>query len=279
MDVDDDLRVSQPDDIAVGQLPFLHGRVVDGGAVGGVQVGQQRDLAVPPNLQVAARHTGVGQPELRVLAAADDVGALAQLVGTPAAVVELQSDGGAGRGVAALPVAACRSRRPRRAGRSRSRGGGFGVSAAGRRTVALAGRLTVTAVLGLLTVVRPAVSLPAAVTLVVAGLVGVAAALLGGAVAGLFVAGRSPAVFAVALPGGLAVAALAVARALVVAWARRRAGRGSRRAGRSRPGRSRGAGRSRAGRGSRRAGRSRLGRSRRAVRGSRRAGRSRAWSG
>src|ERR1700753_4092431 len=53
MNVDDDLRVPQPDHVAVGQLPLLHGRVVDGGAVGGVQVGEQRDVAVPPNLQVA----------------------------------------------------------------------------------------------------------------------------------------------------------------------------------------------------------------------------------
>src|ERR1700731_2694915 len=40
MDVDDDLRVPQPDHVAVGQLPFLHRRVVDGGAVGGVEVRQ-----------------------------------------------------------------------------------------------------------------------------------------------------------------------------------------------------------------------------------------------
>src|ERR1700742_2097447 len=92
MNVDDDLRVSQPDYIAIGQLPLLNRRVVDGGAVGGVEVGQQRDLAVPPNLQVATRHTGVRQPELGVLAAADDIRAFTQLVGAPAAVVELQRD-------------------------------------------------------------------------------------------------------------------------------------------------------------------------------------------
>src|ERR1700758_3818677 len=106
MDVDDDLRVAQPDDVAVCQLPLLHRRVVDGGAVGGVEVRQQRDVTVPPDLQVSARHTGVRQPELGVLAAADDVGTFAQLVGAPTAVVELQGDRGPRRRVAALAVAA-----------------------------------------------------------------------------------------------------------------------------------------------------------------------------
>jgi hypothetical protein len=41
---------------------------------------------------VSARHTGVGQPELGVLAAPDDVGAVAQLVGPATAIIELKSD-------------------------------------------------------------------------------------------------------------------------------------------------------------------------------------------
>src|ERR1700733_8590547 len=106
MDVDDDLRVPQPDHITVGQLPLLHRRVVDGGAVGGVEVGEQRHLAIPTDLQVATRHTGVRQPELRVLTTADDVGAFAQLVGAPASVVELQGDRGPRKEIAALPVPA-----------------------------------------------------------------------------------------------------------------------------------------------------------------------------
>src|ERR1700761_3342469 len=107
MDVHDDLRVAQPDHVTVCQLPLLHRRVVDGGAVGGVEIRQQRDVTVPPDLQVAARHTGVRQPELGVLAAADDVGAVAQLIGAPAAVVELQGDRGpGGRVTTLLPVAA-----------------------------------------------------------------------------------------------------------------------------------------------------------------------------
>src|ERR1700689_5040148 len=102
VDVDDDLRVAQPDHIAIGQLPLLNRRVVDGGAVGGIEVGQQRNLAVPPNLQVATRHTGVRQPELCILAAANDVRAFAELIGASTAVVELQRDRRARGRVAAL---------------------------------------------------------------------------------------------------------------------------------------------------------------------------------
>src|SRR5271155_4105381 len=97
MDVEGELRMTPAGDITAGPpLPFLHGRVVDSGAVGGVEVGEQCHMAVPTNLEVTAGHTGVRQPELRVLAAADDVGPLTQLVGAPAAVVELEGDRGAG---------------------------------------------------------------------------------------------------------------------------------------------------------------------------------------
>src|SRR5271166_6405807 len=227
MDVDDDLRVAQPDHVTVGQLPLLHGRVVDGGAVGGVEVRQQRDVAVPADLQMAARHTGVRQPELGVLAAADDVGAFAQLVGAPTAVVELQGDRGPGRWVAALAVVAVAAGlrglavvvvATRR----------LGVSAA-RGAVGRSGSVTVTAVVGLLAILLAAVSRPTGIALVVAAtLLGVAAPLFGVAaplfgVAALFVAGRSAAVvgvLAVALATGLAVAALAVAGVITLAAAR-----------------------------------------------------------
>src|SRR5271166_2148015 len=227
MDVDDDLRVAQPDHVTVGQLPLLHGRVVDGGAVGGVEVRQQRDVAVPADLQMAARHTGVRQPELGVLAAADDVGAFAQLVGAPTAVVELQGDRGPGRWVAALAVVAVAAGlrglavvvvATRR----------LGVSAA-RGAVGRSGSVTVTAVVGLLAILLAAVSRPTGIALVVAAtLLGVAAPLFGVAaplfgVAALFVAGRSAAVvgvLAVALATGLAVGALAVAGVITLAAAR-----------------------------------------------------------
>ena len=124
-------EVPQPDDVAVGQLPLLHRRVVDGGAVGGVEVGEQCHLAVPPDLQVPTRHPGVRQPELGVLPSADDVGAVTQLVGPSTAVVELQGDRGAG-GRGSRPVRSRRSRRAcRRAGRGRSSAPGLlGVSTA-----------------------------------------------------------------------------------------------------------------------------------------------------
>src|SRR6202021_20379 len=39
VDVDDDLRGAQPDHIALGHLHTLKRRLVDGGAVGGIEVG------------------------------------------------------------------------------------------------------------------------------------------------------------------------------------------------------------------------------------------------
>src|SRR6516162_940311 len=67
VNADDDLRVAQTDHVAIGQLPLLYGCVVDGSAVSGVEVGEERDLAIPADLQVTARHPGVRQPELGVL--------------------------------------------------------------------------------------------------------------------------------------------------------------------------------------------------------------------
>ena len=102
MHANDDFGVADSDDITVGQLPFLYRCVVDGGAVSGVQVRQQCQLAVPSNLHVAPGHSGVRQPELRILATADHVRALAQLVGSATAIIELQRDRGSGGGVLAL---------------------------------------------------------------------------------------------------------------------------------------------------------------------------------
>ena len=106
---DDDLRMPEADHVSVGQLPLLHRGVVHSGAVGGVEVRQQCRLAVPPDLEVATRDTGVGQPELCVLPPADDVGALPQLVGAATAVVKLERDVGvARRPVVVLAIAAGR---------------------------------------------------------------------------------------------------------------------------------------------------------------------------
>ena len=81
--------MADSDDVAVSELPFLHRGVVHGGAVGGVQVGQHGDIAVPADLHVPTRDAGVGEPELGVLTAADDIGALTQLEGAVAAVLEV----------------------------------------------------------------------------------------------------------------------------------------------------------------------------------------------
>lgn len=159
MNANDDLGVAQSDHVAVGQLPFLDGGVVDRGAVGRVQVRQQRDRSVPPDLEVATRHTGVGEAELGVLAATDHVGAFAQLVGAAAAVVELQRDRRTGRAAAvagaAVPLLAV-----------------SGLAVGRGRAVAL----VAVALLGLLAVVVAgglAAVLLAAVATAVAALVGV----------------------------------------------------------------------------------------------------------
>src|SRR5246127_776562 len=106
VNANDDLRVAQADHVAVGQLELLDRCVIDGGAVGRVEVGEERELPIPADLQVTARHTGVRQPELRILPAPHDVGALAQLVSPAAAVVKLQGDRGPRGPIAALAVVA-----------------------------------------------------------------------------------------------------------------------------------------------------------------------------
>ena len=164
-----------------------------------------------------ARHPGVGQPELGVLAAADHVGALPQLVGAAAAVVELQGDTGPGgleiglrrrrrvtavAGRAGLPIVVIRGGR---------RGG------CGRRWVTT---LLVAAVVGL-TVIRPAVTAAVAGLLVALVRVGRPGRLIAAAVARGAVAGCRRALL-VALAPALVVARGAVAgrrRALLVALA------------------------------------------------------------
>src|SRR6185436_14401939 len=90
--------------VAIVELPGLHRVAVDGGAVGGAEVRQRGRLTVPADLQVPARHTGVGQPERGVLPAADHVGALGEVVGAPGAVVERERGGALLVAVALRPV-------------------------------------------------------------------------------------------------------------------------------------------------------------------------------
>src|SRR5699024_1941425 len=74
------------------QLPFGDRRAVDHSAVGGVEIHQQGDGAVPLHVRVLAGHARVGDPEQRGLAAADHVRALPQVEGAAAAVVQNQTD-------------------------------------------------------------------------------------------------------------------------------------------------------------------------------------------
>src|SRR6476619_3471607 len=101
---EDEAGVPHPDHVAIVELPGLHRVAVDGGAVGGAEVRQRGRLTVPADLQVPARHTGVGQPERGVLPAADHVGALGEVVGAPGAVVEREGGGALLVAVALLPV-------------------------------------------------------------------------------------------------------------------------------------------------------------------------------
>lgn len=79
------------DDVTVRELPGLHRGAVHGRAVRRPDVGERRALAVPGDLQVTARDTGVGEPEVRVLATAHDVATLLQGVRPVRAVVQLQA--------------------------------------------------------------------------------------------------------------------------------------------------------------------------------------------
>src|SRR6185295_6151673 len=139
--------------------------------------GQQGDLTVPADLQVPARHAGVRQPELGVLAAADHIGALTQLVRPAASVVELQCDGrcAAGRVVALAVAARVTGLLTRRLAVVVPAPGGFGVS--GLAVVAARRGFPVAAVVGLcVALVLAPVCLSAVAALVrVAALVGIAA--------------------------------------------------------------------------------------------------------
>lgn len=78
------------DDVAIGELPGLHGRSVDGAAVGGAEVVHHGNLAIEVDVDMPSGNGGVRQPEGRVLAAADDVRTVQQLVGAVGAVVHPQ---------------------------------------------------------------------------------------------------------------------------------------------------------------------------------------------
>ena len=87
---EDDRGMTDVDHIAVRELPGLHRRAVDGGAVGRTEVVQHRRLAVEVDVDMPAGDRGVRQPEAGVLTTADDVRPALQLVAAARAVVDGQ---------------------------------------------------------------------------------------------------------------------------------------------------------------------------------------------
>src|SRR5450755_4320486 len=85
-----DRRVTDVDHVAIRELPGLHRRAVDGGAVGRAEVVQHRRLPVEIDVDVPAGDGGVGQPEGGILAATDDVRPTLQLVAATGAVIDGQ---------------------------------------------------------------------------------------------------------------------------------------------------------------------------------------------
>src|SRR5215218_3948751 len=182
--------VPDPDHVAVVELPRLDRVPVHGGAVGGSQVRQRGVVTIPVDLEVAARHAGVGQAERGVLPPTDDVGALGELVAATGAVV--QADGGRQLLLVAVPSALL---------------------------LAVAGLLTVAALL-----VRVVAAVVALVVgrLVAAALLAVALVVAGLAVAGLRRVGLRAAVAGLALrvvAGVVARLVVALGLALVVTTA------------------------------------------------------------
>ena len=185
-----------------------------------------------------ARHTGVGQPELGVLPAPHDVGAVTELVGPAAAVIELQGDRASRCCVAALPVASVATGRRLTVVIRGSwlavvvvAAGGFGVPTARGRIHAarrafgvlrVVLRCVVLRCVVLLSVVRPAVSGAALlVTLVVpAALVGVSRTLFRGSrrtwgrIATLILASRPATIISIPAVARLPAAWLTAGRAV-----------------------------------------------------------------
>src|SRR5690349_1338321 len=177
--------VTHPDHVTVVELPGLDRVAVHGGPVRGSQVRQRGLVPVPADLEVATGDTGVRQPEGGVLAAADDVRALGQLVAAPRAVVHAD----AGRElllVAAAPAALLLA------------------------VAVLVVAAVVALVVGLLVAALLAVALLAAVALVVAGLriTGLRVGLLAAVAATLLLAVSLVVALGTAVPALLAVAAL-----------------------------------------------------------------------
>src|SRR5882757_9919131 len=174
-------RVADADHVAVRELPSLHRLAVHRCPVCRTEISEHGTLQVPGDFQVPARHARVRQPEIGVLAPADDVAALLELVVPVRAVIKLQARGQLAR-----------------------------TRLHGRRRVTLRGLLRITTLLGVSTLLR-VTALLLAVARVVASLLRVAALLVATAVV--------LATLPVVRVGAVLLTLLAVARLLLVAAA------------------------------------------------------------
>ena len=141
----DEHRVADADDVAVDERLPADPAAVDQGAVGGAEVLDRRRAAVEDDVDVLAADAGVGQPDVGLGAAADDVAPGRELVpGARAVDDEDVRDAGPGAGAAddrgtllagvgGDPAAQRGERRQRRGGRSGPAAGGDGDVLAGRR--------------------------------------------------------------------------------------------------------------------------------------------------
>lgn len=93
VEADGDLRVSDPDHVAVGELPVLDRPAVDRGAVGRAEIGEKRFAAIESDVGVLARHARVGEAERGILPASQQVGAPLEPERAPGTVLEVQADG------------------------------------------------------------------------------------------------------------------------------------------------------------------------------------------
>ena len=74
------IRVSDGDDVSVGQQPVVDRGVVDGGAVGGVQVHQDSFFPVPHEFGMSPRYAGIGEAEIHLVTTPDDICSLVYVV-------------------------------------------------------------------------------------------------------------------------------------------------------------------------------------------------------
>ena len=79
-DPDLDVGMAHGDHIAIGKQPIINRRLIHRGAIGGLQIHQHRILAVPGDFRVLAGYASIRQAQVRVIAAADNIGAFLHVI-------------------------------------------------------------------------------------------------------------------------------------------------------------------------------------------------------